>query len=429
MDSLWTKTAACPQFGTLENDITTDILVIGGGMAGSLCTLMLRQAGADCVLAEAETIGSGITKDTTAKITVQHGLIYDRLIRTFGIGKAGQYLHANERALQMYRTLSKTVDCDFEEQDSFIYGVNPLPLEREVQALRELRANASYVTDLPQPIMGAGAVRLPKQAQFHPLKFLSQIVADLPVYEHTKVRELIGTTAVTEKGKIRANRIIVATHFPFLNKHGSYFLKLYQHRSYVLALQNVPQIKGMYRDADDNGLSFRMYGDTLLLGGGGHRTGKRGGWEELRQFAKAQFPDAIETAHWATQDCMTLDGVPYIGRYSKHAQDLYVAAGFNGWGMTSSMTAAIILCDLVQGRESPYAEIFSPSRSILHPQLAVNAAEAVVSMLTPTKKRCPHMGCALKWNAQEHSWDCPCHGSRFSESGDLIDNPAAGDLQ
>ena len=126
---------------------------------------------------------------------------------------------------------------------------------------------------------------------------------------------------------------------------------------------------------------------------------------------------------------MTLDGIPYIGRYSKATPDLYVATGFNKWGMTSSMVSAMILCDLVQGRENPYAAIFSPSRTVLRPQLLVNAAGAAVNLLTPTKPRCPHMGCALKWNAQERSWDCPCHGSRFGEDGKLLDNPATGDLK
>ena len=125
---------------------------------------------------------------------------------------------------------------------------------------------------------------------------------------------------------------------------------------------------------------------------------------------------------------MSLDGVPYIGPYSASTSGLYVATGFNNWGMTSSMVSAMLLCDLVQGRESPYGEVFSPSRSILHPQLAANGMEAVVNLLTPAPRRCPHMGCALKWNAQEHTWDCHCHGSRFTEDGQLLDNPAAGDL-
>lgn len=276
----------------------------------------------------------------------------------------------------------------------------------------------------------AGAVRLPRQAQFHPLKFLSAIAKDLHIYEHTPVRELLGTTAVTDQGRIRAEKIIVTTHFPFLNRHGSYFLKLYQHRSYVIALKNAPTVKGMYVDEAQKGLSFRNYKDLLFIGGGGHRTGKRGkNWRELREFSRQYYPHAADAYHWATQDCMTLDGVPYIGPYSANTPHLYVAAGFNKWGMTSAMVAAMILSDLVAEHKSPYAEIFSPSRTILRPQLAINGFEAVTHLLIPASPRCSHMGCALQWNSHEHTWDCPCHGSRFTAEGRLIDNPATEDLK
>ena len=227
-----------------------------------------------------------------------------------------------------------------------------------------------------------------------------------------------------------AEKIIVATHFPFINKHGSYFLKQYQHRSYDLALENAPNVHGMYVDEAQKGMSFRNYQNLLLIGGGDHRTGKQGGnWQELSNFAIRYYPNAKEKYRWATQDCMTLDSVPYIGQYSKHTPNFYVATGFNKWGMTSAMVAGMILTDMVMGKENPNAEVFSPSRSILRPQLAVNAFEATVNLLTPSQKRCPHLGCALKWNGKERSWDCPCHGSRFTENGVLIDNPATGNLK
>ena len=215
-----------------------------------------------------------------------------------------------------------------------------------------------------------------------------------------------------------------------LNKHGSYFLKLYQHRAYCLALENVIPTDGMFVDENPKGLSFRSCGDLLILGGGGHRTGKKGGgWAELEAFARKHYPGARIRCRWATQDCMSLDGVPYIGRYSRNTDDLYAATGFNKWGMTGSMVAARLLTDLVMERSNPYEAVFSPSRSILRPQLGINAFEAVTNLLTPTAKRCPHLGCALKWNPQEHTWDCPCHGSRFQENGKRIDGPATGDLK
>ena len=266
------------------------------------------------------------------------------------------------------------------------------------------------------------------QAQFHPLKFAFAIAKDLPIFENTKILELMPNKAVTEHGEISCKKMIVATHFPMLNKHGGYFLKLYQHRSYVLALDGAADLDGMYVDESDKGLSFRNHGKLLLLGGGGHRTGKNGGnWKELEEFAATHYPKAKIRSRWATQDCMTLDRIPYIGRYSKNTPDLYVATGFNKWGMTSAMVSAMILTDLVREKRNDYAAVFSPSRSILRPQLAVNSFESLVGLLTPTAPRCPHLGCALKYNPDEHSWDCPCHGSRFTESGKLIDNPATDD--
>lgn len=431
MESLWEKTASQRSFDRLEGDASCDVLIIGGGLAGILCAYMLKEAGIDYILVEADKICSGVTKNTTAKITSQHGLIYDKLIRKFGVKKAGLYLRANEEALQRYRELCKNIDCNFEEKDNIVYSTGSrTKIDKEIAALKVLVYPAEKLGSLELPFPVAGAVKFPRQAQFNPLDFVSVISRGLRIYEQTPVRELIGTTAVTERGKIFAKRIVVATHFPFLNKHGLYFIKMYQHRSYVIALEGAPQVNGMYVDEAPKGMSFRTYENLLLVGGGDHRTGKTGGgWQELRDFAAKHFPGAVEKHHWATQDCITLDEVPYIGRYSKNTANLYVATGFNKWGMTTSMVAATLLCDMLAGKTSPYEEVFDPSRSILRPQLALNAASAVINILTPTLPRCPHMGCALKWNPVERTWDCPCHGSRFAGDGKLIDNPATGDLK
>ena len=431
MASLWEETWRPPEFPRLEGDVDTHVLVVGGGMAGVLCAYFLHRAGVPYVLAEADTIGSGVTKTTTAKITTQHGLIYPQLGRRWGVERARQYLAAQEEALERYRTLCRDIDCGFEEKDAYVYALDSREkIDRELSALERLGAPKEFAGALPLPFPVAGAVRFPRQAQFHPLRFLAAISNGLHVYERTPVRQLAGTTAVTDRGRITARKIIVATHFPFLNKHGGYFLKLYQHRSYVIALENAPDLGGMYLDQVQGGMSFRNYQGLLLVGGGSHRTGKQGGnWREPREFAASRWPQAVERYHWAAQDCMSLDGAPYIGPYSKSTQGLYVASGFNKWGMTSSMVAAMVLSDLVQGRENPFAQTFSPSRSMLRPQLALNGLEAAVSLMTPVTRRCPHMGCALKWNPQERSWDCPCHGSRFTAGGQLIDGPATGDLE
>lgn len=429
--SVWSVDSQIPTFGKLKGDVDTDVLIIGGGLAGILCAYMLNQAGVDYILVEADRICSGITKNTTAKITSQHGLIYDKIRREFGLEKAALYLRANEEALESYKKLCRDIDCDFEIKDAFVYSLKDTKcLEKELSTLKKIGFDASFTDNLPLPFSVAGAIRFKEQAQFNPLKFVSHISKGLNIFENTKVRELIKTTAVTDGGRITAKEIVVATHFPFINKHGSYFIKMYQHRSYVVALKNAANVDGMYIDEDSKGLSFRNFGDLLLMGGGAHKTGKSGGnWQELSHLAGLYYPNAREQYRWATQDCMTLDGIPYIGRYSKNTPHMLVATGFNKWGMTSSMAAATIIRDMILEKDNPYTEVFSPSRTILRSQLAVNGLNAVVNLITPSSKRCPHLGCALKWNKYEHSWDCPCHGSRFSEKGELIDNPATADLK
>ncbi len=426
MESIWQKNGKLPSFPALSEDLDTDILVIGGGMAGLLCAHSLHHAGADYVLVEADRIASAVTGRTTAKITVLQGLLYYKLPWQ----KAHTWYLASKEAVGNYRKLCQELDCDFEEQPAFVYSRDTLQaLEREFLTLQTMGADVSLVKEPPLPFPVAGALRLEGQGQFHPLKFLAGITPKLHIFENTPVTHLEGTTAITPRGKIRAKRVVVATHFPMFNRHGLYFMKLYQHRSYVLALSGAKNVEGMYVSQTENGLSFRNWGELLLLGGGGHRTGKPGGgFTALREAAKQYFPGAKVEAFWATQDCMSLDGLPYIGAYSSTTPDVYVSTGFNKWGMTGSMVGASVLTDLLQGKKSPYEDLLSPSRSMLRPQLAANAAEAIAGWLTPGK-RCPHLGCRLHWNPQEHSWDCPCHGSRFTKEGKLLENPATGDLK
>ena len=431
MDSIWTRSEKLPSFPQLQGDTKTEVLIVGGGMAGILCAYFLQEQGIDYILVEDRTICSGVTKNTTAKITSQHGLIYHKLVKDIGIEKTALYLKANQEALQTYEELCQNIKCNFETKPSYVYSLDdPWKIEQELSALGEVRFEAHFSKAEELPFKVAGAVCFEHQAQFHPLKFIASIAKGLKIYEHTFVKELKEKIAVTNQGKISFQKAIFTTHFPIDNKHGMYFLKMYQHRSYVIALKNAPILEGMYVDERDNGLSFRNYSNCLLLGGGSHRTGKKGGnWSELRDFANKYYSEAKEIAFWATQDCMSLDRMPYIGQYSKFKKNYYVATGFNKWGMTSSMVAAGILTDLITGKENPYAEIFNPSRSMLKPQLFINMGESALNLMTFNQKRCPHMGCALKWNEAEKSWDCPCHGSRFDEDGGVIDNPATGDLK
>lgn len=431
MNSVWSESVHLPQFEALQENIQTDVLIIGGGMAGILCSYFLKEKGVDHILVEGRRICSGVTRNTTAKITAQHGLIYKTLLKKAGVEKAGMYLEANRQAVEKYFQLCSDMDCDFEEKTSYIYSKDDLSkLEEEAAALHRIGYEAEITKASELPFPTAGAIAFPHQAQFHPLKFLAQIVKGLPVYENTFVTEFKDHIAVTERGNIAFQRVIFATHFPIDNKHGMYFMKMYQERSYVLALAGASKLQGMYLDEKKGGLSFRGYKDLLLLGGGSHRPGKNGcKWEDLRYLAAQYYPDASEKYAWAAQDCMTLDHVPYIGTYSRGLPDCFVATGFCKWGMTSSMAAAMILSGMITGKAPSYQEVFCPSRSILKPQLALNCWESLTNLVTFSRKRCPHLGCALKWNKEEHTWDCPCHGSRFSEDGTLLDNPANGDLK
>ena len=430
MNSVWKVSSVLPKFPKLEKNLETDVLIIGGGLCGVLCAYMLKNAGVDYVLLESDRICGKTTENTTAKITTQHGLIYGRIAKSRGLDFARQYYDANNEALNEYKRLCKDIECDFSECDAYIFTQNnEKKLTDEYELLLKLGIEAELLDTLSIPFEVNKAIKFPNQACFNPLKFVSVIAKDLNIYENSRVEELIRTTAKANGHMVKAKRIIVATHFPFINKHGLYYLKLFQHRSYVLALENTHEIKNMYINDTSYGLSLRSYNGLTLLGGEGHRTGKASdGWQGLEKIAHRYFPNARIKYRWATQDCMTLDGVPYIGKYSLFSDNLYVATGFNKWGITSSMVAARLLCDLISGKENRYERLFSPSRSILKPQLVVNSAEAIGNLLSFKTKRCPHLGCALVWNKQERSWDCPCHGSRFDEKGHVLDGPATNNL-
>lgn len=429
MPSIWQNDNEMPEFPQLSGHAEADVLIIGGGLAGILAAYFLRSEGLDCIICEGGRICGGVTGLTTAKITAQHRLIYSRIAEEFDVKTAGKYLSANLLALDKYRSFCKGIDCDFEEKDSFIYSQSSRRKpENELRILDKLDYPAEFVRELPLPFKTVGAVKFPSQAQFHPLKFAAAIAQGLRIYENTFIRKVKGHTAFSDTGSVKARYIICTSHFPIINRYGGYFLKLYQDRSCVMALENAADYGGMYADENESGLSFRNSGKYLLLGGGGHRTGKKScGFSELREFAEKHYPNSKTAAKWAAQDCMTLDGIPYIGKYSPLSENIYVSTGYGKWGMTSAMISAMLLTDIITGQENEFSELFSPNRTILRKQLFLNAAEAVCNLITPTVPRCPHMGCSLKWNAEENSWDCPCHGSRFDKNGKLRDNPAMKD--
>lgn len=278
MKSVWQENNRHFEFPELSGTVYTDILVIGGGMAGILCAWKLQQAGMDAIVLEAEQVGSGITARTTAVLTAQHDFLYQDMMQSFGVSTAKAYLDANLEAVKAFRELSGEFPCDFEDRDSIQYTVaDPCLLRREARIVKDLGFPAEFIKEIPLPIKAAGAVVYPDMAQFHPLKFLTGMAKQLRIYENSRVLQMKGTTAKLQKGSIHAKRVIVATHFPFIDRYGLYFMKLYQNRSYVLALENAPDPGATLAELEGKGIYFRSYRDLLLVGGGDHRTGKKGG--------------------------------------------------------------------------------------------------------------------------------------------------------
>ncbi len=447
MESLWSKTAQLPEFEESPEDLRVQNVVIGGGLAGILIAYMLQEKGQEVVILEANQIGSGQTKNTTAKITSQHGRIYHDMIQNVGEEHARVYAHANEAAIEKYEEIIRTekIDCDFKRLPAYLYTVKHEAVEKlklEARAAKQLGLPAEYVegdkiTELPFEVKGA--VKFDNQAQFHPLKFIQAIAPKLTIYEHTNVLEVDDYIITTNRGVVVADNIIFATHYPFPITPGYYWLRQHQSRSYVLALEGkgVPQeLGGMYIGIDKGAISLRSAQGKLLFGGSSHRTGRNTvGFCDLRRTARIYYPQAEEVACWAAQDCMPHDGIPFIGMFSKKREHWYVATGFQKWGMSTAMVAAMIISDQIAGRENQAQYTFSPQRLLVRAgfkNFCVDAWESMIGLaaglFVKKTRKCPHMGCALCWNEKEKTWDCACHGSRFTEQGELVDNPAQTNL-
>ena len=475
MESIWTKTYDRKKNSPLESDIDAEAAVIGGGMAGILTAWRLQKAGICTVVLEADQIGGGQTKNTTAKITSQHGLFCHTFIEKKGKETAEKYLQANQQAVDEYKRIicEENIDCDLTEADAYVYSSDGERLRQETEAAQRLGMNASFEPQIEIPVACAGAVRFPDQAHFHPLKFIGALADHLTVYEDTPVTEVDGNEIKTPCGSVRAEKIVFTTHFPFINFPGMYFARMHQERSCVAALEGAGTIKGMYIGDGENSLSFRQYDKYILLGGQAYRTGENrngGRYDRLKATGETIYPGSNTVACWSAQDCITADDIPFIGRYASDRPDWFVATGFKKWGMSSAMVSSMLLTDMICGKENPYAEIFAPSRFSAGelPRIMQDSGKAVkglakrffyipdetVNVLerghgavveTPQGKAgvyktdegeifqvdivCPHMGCELIWNPDERSWDCPCHGSRFDYEGNLLDEPAQEGIQ
>lgn len=480
-----------PSFEKLNEDITVDVAIVGAGITGITAAYLLAKEGVKAAVIEAGAVLNGTTGHTTAKLTAQHGLIYDELISHFGEEKAKLYFDSTSKAIQFVETAvnEKGIDCDFSKQDAYTYAYSEQyakKIETEWKAYQKLGIEGDIVGNIPFDIQIKSALLMRKQAQYHPLKFLRGLLdeavsAGCSVYENTTAQtiedeESSQPKVVTRDGlRITCKHVIIASHFPFYDKPGLYFARMYADRSYAIGIKtNKEYPGGMYVSADSPSRSIRYTplkeGNLLILGGENHKTGQGvdtlNHYLALESFAKEVFDLSEYHYRWSAQDLVTLDNVPYIGPVTANKEHILVATGYKKWGMTTGIMAAHLLTDYVMNRDNPSKELYSPSRFDADPDvksfISTNAdvAKHLIkgklefvpkdpgdlkdgegSVVMHNGKRagaykdengklyivdttCTHLGCECEWNHAEKSWDCPCHGSRFSYAGDVIEGPA-----
>ncbi|MDR7857221.1 FAD-dependent oxidoreductase [Tissierella sp.] len=491
--SYWIASTDVINYPTLQEDINVDIAIIGGGLSGIQCAYQLEKEGLSIAVLESNQVGHGTTGHTTAKITSQHDLIYSKIQNQMGAELSQQYAIANETAIKEIKKIAEenNIDCDYISQSAFVYAQEEEYLQKihhEVKAASSLGISASYVEEIPFPISIKGAIRFDNQAQFHPLKYLSSLAKVIHekgvlIFERTRavdIEEDNGYIITTDQGKkVTAEKAIIASHYPFYNKHGMYFARIYPERSYIVGIKAKEKYPGgMYINTEEPTRSLRHQstsdGELILVVGESHKTGQgedtNRHYKALIDYAKDIFTVEDIPYRWSTQDCMTLDGLPYIGHFTSNTPNLYVATGFQKWGMTNSTVSSMILRDLIIKGESPWQDVYNPSRKTI----AASAKDFVVenadvakhllkgklspldenvhiqngegnimeidgervgvyrdeeSKLHIVNTTCTHMGCELNWNSAEKSWDCPCHGSRFSYEGKVIEGPAVKPLK
>lgn len=489
----WIASTSKTDYPALKEDISVDVAIVGGGIVGITTAFLLKGKGLKVAVLEANRIAHGTTGHTTAKITSQHGLIYDKIISKFGKEKARQYADANESAIHFIENLVKerNIDCDFCWRPAYVYTQSEEyidKIEKEVKAASSLGIKASYQENISLPFKIKAAIKFDNQAQFHPLKYILSLAKEIPgdgshIFEFTKVVDIKdeerGTVVTSTGNKITASKIIIASHFPCYDGLGMYFARMYAEKSYVLGVKVKDKFpEGMFITAEEPGRSLRSQkyddGEIILVGGEHHKTGSENQtnvhYENLGKFANETFHLQEILFRWSTQDCTTVDSVPYVGYLTSNTSNILVATGFAKWGMTNSTASARILTELITDGESPWAPVYNPSRfdiiasgaKLVSENLDV-AKKLLSGKITPAPSdveikngeakvinvdgekvgayrdeqgqlhivdiTCTHLGCELVWNEAEKTWDCPCHGSRFSYEGENIEGPAFNPLK
>jgi glycine/D-amino acid oxidase-like deaminating enzyme len=455
-ESLWVATVPDrPELPRLERDVEADVAVIGGGIVGLTTALLAQRAGASVALVEANRVGNGVSGYTTAKVSSQHGLIYARLRSSLGPDAAGLYGRINEAALAWIaeHVEAEQIDCDFRRRTSYAYVLADADRdEAEAEARAAVAAGlpAELVEETPLPYAAAAAVRFDHQAEFHAGKYLGALTDELlaggcDVFERSRALGVDeGGRCVVETGaggRLLADRVVVATHYPFLDRSLA-FARVHTERSYAIACRVTGHLPdGMFISGDSPTRSIRtapIDGEELLLvGGESHRTGAGGDTEQryrsLERFAREHWDVRSVEYRWSSQDGITLDGVPYVGRITPRSRRILTATGFAKWGMTGGTAAAAVLAELLESDvRSPAAELLDPwrltARASLPTLLRENAKVGLHfvgdRLAKRSAPRCTHLGCKLDWNSGERSWDCPCHGSRFAADGSVLEGPA-----
>src|SRR3954462_9147008 len=494
--SLWVDTAPETDYPALTPGLHVDVAVLGGGIAGLTTALLLKRDGARVAVVEAGRVGAGGTAYTTAKVTSLHGIQYQSVASNFGDDGASAYAEANEKGLAQVAAFvdELKIDCDWRRKPAYTYAEDDSDrdtIEKEVDAAQRAGLDAHFTTetDLPWPV--AGAIRVDDQAEFHPRLYLIALAKAVAgrgshVFERTRATAVAGgkehVRVSTAAGELTADQVVVATHFPFLDR-GGYFARMHPERSYGLGLYLRPGAKapqGMYLSTESPSHTVRSHptarGEMVIAGGESHKTGQGGDTTErvarLERWAHEHFDVRSIEYRWSTQDNMPVDGVPFIGRLAPFQKRLWVATGFMRWGLTNGTAAGMILTDLIAGRKNPWADLFDATRfkplASAKELVKENANVGVrfvgdhlgrpdvrsVDALAPGEAGivrrgagkvaayreddgtlhtvsavCTHLGCQVKWNEAETSWDCPCHGSRFDFTGRVIQGPAVKDLE